>query len=254
MVPERKAEFRFYEELNDFLPKNKRKKSFSYSFKYNQTVKDAIESLGIPHAEVDLILVNGESQDFSYTLQNGDFISVYPVFESIDVREISKLRANPLRETRFVLDVHLGKLCKYLRMLGFDTYYRNDLDDDEIVKISITENRIILTRDIGILKNGQVTHGYWVRSQDSKKQLWEVIRRFDLQNELRPFYRCIVCNGLIDEVAKSDIEHQLRENTKAFFSHFYQCQTCGKIYWEGSHYENMQEFVDNVISGKNRKL
>lgn len=250
MVPERIVEFRFYEELNDFLPKLKRKKSFTFTFKYNQSVKDAIEALGVPHAEVDLILVNGVSKDFNYTLNNGDYISVYPVFESLDIAGVTKLRNKPLRETKFVLDVHLGKLCKYLRMLGFDVYYRNDLDDDEIVKISITENRIILTRDIGILKNGLVSHGYWVRSQDSKKQLWEVIRRFDLNNELRPFYRCIVCNGLIIEVAKKDIEHLLRENTRAFFNHFFQCQSCGKIYWEGSHFETMQEFVDNVISGK----
>lgn len=250
MVPERIVEFRFYEELNDFLPKLKRKKSFTFTFKYNQSVKDAIEALGVPHAEVDLILVNGVSKDFNYTLNNGDYISVYPVFESLDIAGVTKLRNKPLRETKFVLDVHLGKLCKYLRMLGFDVYYRNDLDDDEIVKISITENRIILTRDIGILKNGLVSHGYWVRSQDSKKQLWEVIRRFDLNNELRPFYRCIVCNGLIIEVAKKDIEHLLRENTRAFFNHFFQCQSCRKIYWEGSHFETMQEFVDNVISGK----
>jgi uncharacterized protein len=250
MSPERLVEFRFYEELHDFLPKEKRKKSFSFAFKYNQTVKDAIEALGVPHAEVDLILVNGQSQDFSYTLQNGDVVSVYPVFESFDIREISKLRATPLRETKFVLDVHLGKLCKYLRMLGFDTFYRNDLDDDEIVQISVTEGRIILTRDIGILKNGLVTHGYWVRSQDSRKQLWEVIRRFDLYNQLRPFYRCIVCNGLIEDVPKSEIEHRLRPNTRAFFDEFYQCKSCGKIYWEGAHFESMQEFVNNVISGK----
>jgi len=253
MTPERIAKFRFYEELNDFLPKEKQKKCFPYAFKYNQSVKDAIEALGIPHAEVDLILVNGNSQDFTYTLKNGDYISVYPVFESIDISGVTRLRAKPLREIKFVLDVHLGKLCKYLRMLGFDTYYRNNLGDDEIVRISTTENRIILTRDIGILKNGKVLHGYWVRSQDSKKQLWEVVQRFDLNDQLRPFYRCIVCNGLINPVEKKDIEHLLRENTKAFFNNFYQCQTCGKIYWEGSHFENMQEFVENVISGKKTK-
>lgn len=246
--PDRKVEFRFYEELNDFLPKEKRKKPFSYPYRYNQNVKDAIEALGIPHTEVDLILVNGISQGFNYVLQNDDYISVYPVFESIDISQIARLRSKPLREIKFVLDVHLGKLCKFLRMLGFDTCYRNNLDDDEIVKISVEESRIILTRDIGILKNGQVTHGYWLRSQDSREQLREVIRRFDLRSQLRPFYRCMVCNGTIGFVEKSYVEQQLGANTRAFFNSFYQCSVCGKIYWEGSHYENMKVFLDELIS------
>jgi len=246
-VPERVAEFRFYEELNDFLPKEKRKKPFSYHFRYNQNVKDAIEALGVPHAEVDLILVNSISQDFSYLLQNGDFISVYPVFESIDITHVTRLRSKPLREPKFILDVHLGKLCKYLRLLGFDTFYRNNLNDDEIVKISVFENRIILTRDIGILKNGKVSHGYWVRSQYPEQQLNEVIRRFDLKSQLQPFLRCISCNGLIEPVDKSMIENQLNENTRRFFSDFYQCLSCGKIFWEGSHFENMKKFVDVLL-------
>lgn len=251
--PDRKVEFRFYEELNDFLPKEKRKKPFSYPYRYNQNVKDAIEALGIPHTEVDLILVNGISQGFNYVLQNDDYISVYPVFESIDISQIARLRSKPLREIKFVLDVHLGKLCKFLRMLGFDTCYRNNLDDDEIVKISVEESRIILTRDIGILKNGQVTHGYWVRSQDSREQLREVIRRFDLRSQLRPFYRCMVCNGTIGFVEKSYVEQQLGANTRAFFNSFYQCSACGKIYWEGSHYENMKLFLDELISDRQTK-
>lgn len=253
-VPERIVEFRFYEELNDFLPKEKRKKSFSYKFRHNQNVKDAIEALGVPHAEVDLILVNGATQDFSYTLQNADYISVYPVFESLDISEVTILRPKPLRETKFILDVHLGKLCKYLRMLGFDTYYRNNLQDDEIVKIALDENRIILTRDIGILKNGQVSHGYWVRSQHSDKQLSEVIRRFDLRLHIQPFLRCISCNGLIESVVKSKIEHRLNDNTRAYFTEFYQCRSCGKVFWEGSHYENMKKFMDNLLQNKDIKL
>lgn len=249
-MPDRTVSFRFYDELNDFLPKEKRKKIFSYNFRYNQSVKDAIEALGIPHAEVDLILVKGNSVDFSYVLKNGDYVSVYPVFESLDISLVSRLRNAPLRQVKFILDVHLGKLCKYLRILGFDTYYRNDLEDSEIVSISVNENRIILTRDIGILKNGKVTHGYWVRSQNSRQQLWEVIHRFDLENILQPFYRCISCNGLIHPVEKEKIEYLLRENTKRFFTDFYQCNDCGKVYWEGAHYENMQEFVNNIISRK----
>lgn len=250
MTPERIVEFRFYEELNDFLPKQKRKISFSYTFKYNQTVKDAIEAVGIPHTEVDLIVVNGSSEGFSYTLQNGDRVAVYPVFESIDIKNVTRLAGRPLRDTKFILDVHLGKLCKYLRMLGFDTYYRNNLDDDEIVERAGIEKRIILTRDIGILKNGLVTHGYWIRSKDWKEQLDEVLRRFDLHNSIKPFYRCIACNGFISNIEKTAIAHLLNQNTKECFHTFYRCGSCKKIYWEGSHYENMKTFVDNLINNK----
>lgn len=249
MAPKRIAHFRFYEELNDFLPVEIRKKTFDYNFKINQTVKDAIEAMGVPHTEVDLILVNGKSVDFSYQIIHHDRISVYPVFESFDISEVNRLRPDPLREPRFVLDVHLGKLCKYLRMMGFDTIYRNDLDDVEIVEISVKENRIILTRDIGILKNGLVTHGYWLRSQDSREQLKEVIRRFQLKAEVRPFYRCTVCNGFIRPVNKADIVTLLPDQTKKYFDAFFRCTSCKKIYWEGTHYESMRDFIGEIMKG-----
>lgn len=250
MAVERISFIRFYEELNDFLPVARQKKRFPFHFKYNQTVKDAIESLGVPHAEVDLILVNGISVGFDHKLKHADEISVYPVFETLDISKVTKLRSQPLRQTRFILDVHLGKLCRYLRILGFDTYYRNDLDDPEIVERSVKENRIILTRDIGILKTGEVTYGYWLRSQDSKKQLGEVIRRFDLGSSIRPFYRCIVCNGRMQKVKKAEVEDRLEEGTKRCFNDFYRCRNCKKIYWEGSHYDSMRKFVDDIQKRK----
>ncbi len=247
-IMERYVEFRFYEELNDFLPSSKHKRCFRYSFKIHQTVKDAIEALGVPHAEIDLILVNGSSVDFSYHLIEGDKISVYPVFESLDISEITRIRPKPMREPKFVLDVHLGKLCKYLRILGLDSVYRNNFEDSEIVNISVDEKRIILTRDIGILKNGAVTHGYWLRSQNPGEQLKEVIRRFDLQSSILPFHRCTVCNGIVEIVNKEKIEHLLENNTKKYFNKFFRCASCKKIYWEGSHFKSMLEFVDRILT------
>src|ERR1035437_623673 len=173
------ASFRFYEELNDFLPASKKKVSFIRTFEGNPSVKDIIESLGVPHVEIDLILVNGVSVDFKYILHDQDMVSVYPVFETIDLSNVTHLRSKPLRETKFVLDVHLGKLAKYLRMLGFDTRYENDNDDPEIIRISLTEHRIILTRDIGLLKVKTVSHAYYIRSQHPKGQLSEVLKHFD---------------------------------------------------------------------------
>src|SRR5262249_47787352 len=156
--------FRFYEELNDFLPLEKKKNSFLYSFSETASIKDIIESLGVPHTEVDLIVVNGESVDFSRQLTQGDHVSIYPVFEAFDISPIIKLRPAPLRNTRFILDVHLGKLARYLRLLGFDTFYETHCDDAQIISIAKNEHRIILTRDVGILKNKQVTHGHWMRA------------------------------------------------------------------------------------------
>ncbi|MCK4661388.1 MAG: Mut7-C ubiquitin/RNAse domain-containing protein [Bacteroidales bacterium] len=243
-----KVEFRFYEELNDFVPKSKKRTWFIYNFKGKPTVKDAIEAIGIPHVEVDLILVNNISVPFSYKLKNNDRISVYPVFESIDITSVTQLRAKPLRKIKFILDVHFGKLSKYLRLLGFDCFYINDIDDNEIINIAIKEKRIILTRDKGLLKNMNVTHGYWVRSQDSIEQLKEIVKRFHLDSLIKPFYRCIVCNGIIEKASKEKIISELQPNTIKYYDDFYKCSLCGKIYWKGSHYEKMKQFVDKIIN------
>ncbi len=235
--------FRFYEELNDFLPAGKRKRSFTLSLIGSPSVKDTIESIGVPHTEVDLILVNGFPSDLDYRLADGDRISVYPVFETIDIRSIKPGTAEPLRVPKFILDVHLGRLAKYMRMLGFDTYYRNDLDDPEIIQRSVDEHRIILTRDRGILKNSRVTHGYFVRSQKPSDQIQEVIRRFDLKDMFSPFSRCIACNGIITAVDKKEITHRLQPLTRKYYHSFYRCGGCGRIYWEGSHFERMAFFI-----------
>lgn len=242
--------FRFYEELNDFLPENRKKVSFSFIFRGKPAVKDAVEAIGVPHVEVDLILVNGKSVGFDYTLQDNDYVSVYPVFETLDLSNVSHLRGKPLREIRFVLDVHLGKLARYLRVFGIDTLYRNDYEDMEIISISIAEHRVILTRDLGLLKVKTVTHGYYVRSQFPKVQLTEVLKHFDLYHSLNPFSRCGKCNEKLMMVPKDEIVNQLEPLTRQYFDEFYRCLGCGTIYWEGSHYERMKEFVDRIKTRK----
>lgn len=245
------AWFRFYEELNDFLPQEKRKIFFTYAFKGNPSVKDAIEAIGIPHVEVDLILVNSLSVDFSKKIRNGDQVSVFPVFESFDITPLIRLREKPLRDTKFILDVHLGKLAKYLRLCGFDTLYTRDFNDFEIINLSISEKRIILTRDLGLLKNKNVTHGHWIRSQHLDEQLKEVFLRFSLMNQVLPFNRCMECNGLLIYVSKEDIQHHLLPGTIEFFNNFRKCPECNRIYWEGSHYEKMRKYIDNLIKDVN---
>ena len=181
------AQFRFYAELNDFLPKSKRQKSFPFPFQDKPLLKDAIESIGVPHPCVDLILANGVSVGFDYCLADRDIISIYPVFESLDISPIMRLRKRPLRKTKFIMDVHLDGLAKMLRRTGFDTLYKNNLQDDEIVRISKEEKRIILTRDQGLLKTKGITHGYCIRSTSPEDQFGEVLDRFDLYSQKLSF-------------------------------------------------------------------
>jgi uncharacterized protein with PIN domain len=245
-VAEKTALFRFYAELNDFLPGGWRRKPVPYGFMVSPSVKDAIESLGVPHPEIDLIVVNGVSVDFGYRLRDGDRIAVYPVFESVDITPILKLRPEPLRHTRFVLDTHLGKLARLLRMLGFDSLYRQDFQDEEILQLSVEEHRIILTRDVALLKDGAVTHGYWIRSILPREQVSEVLERFDLFARVRPFRRCMVCNSSIIRVDKhtviDDIPHKVRE----LHDEFYRCAGCRKIYWKGTHYHDMMGQIQEM--------
>ena len=238
--------FRFYEELKDFLPKGKKSQPFTITLNGNPSVKDTLEALGIPHTEVDLILVNSKPVEFSYRLKDKDYISVYPVFESLDISDITILRNNGLRSPKFVLDTHLGKLARYLRLLGFDTIYNNDFEDHEIIKISLNDNRIILTRDKGILKNNTVTHGYYIRSQKPKEQINEVIRRFNLESLIKPFTVCSLCNGEIVSVSKDLVKGQLKTLTKKHHKRFFMCSRCKKIYWEGSHHDRIKNFINSL--------
>jgi hypothetical protein len=241
------AQFRFYEELNDFLPGYRRKVEFPYTFTGNPTVKDAIESIGVPHVEVDLILVNSKAVDFMYRIKDQDKISVYPVFEILDISEVQRLRAKPLRDPAFILDVHLGRLAKYLRLCGLDTRYEKDLTDREIVNISLSQNRAILTRDRGLLKTKEVTHGHWIRTSKPTEQLKEVLRSFDLLNSYHPFSRCLECNGVLVEVEKEEIDYMLPARTREYYRNFRKCPVCNRVYWEGSHYERMKKFLDNIL-------
>lgn len=239
-----KAVFRFYAELNDFLPPGKRQREFEYNFRGSPGIKDAIEANGVPHPEVDLIVVNGVSVGFDYNLSDGDVVSVYPVFEALDVSPIIRLRPRPLRETRFVLDVHLGKLARALRLLGFDSAYDRGAEDAAIIETAAAEQRIILTRDRELLKSNAVTHGSWVRSTDPREQLTEVLERFDLRKQVKPFTRCTVCNGAIEPADTDEARREAPERVRKWCKEYFRCTDCGKLYWKGTHFDRLSDFVD----------
>jgi len=240
------AHLRFYAELNDFLPPARRQVGFVHTFRGRVSIKDMIEALGVPHTEVDLILVNGESVDFSYLVEDRDRVSVYPVFESIDITSLERVRPHPLRETRFVLDGHLGRLAVYLRMLGFDAWYQNDCGDAELARVSSREKRILLTRDRGLLKRSVVTHGYCVRETNPRRQLVEVLERCDLFSSIAPFSRCLRCNGRLEPIAKERIAHRLLPRTREHYDEFHICLACDRLFWKGSHYQRMQRFIAGI--------
>ena len=241
------ARFRFYAELNDFLPPARRKVEFEHCFDRRASIKDMIESFGVPHPEIELILVNGKSVDFDYIVADRDRISVYPVFERLDVSPLVRLRDRPLREPRFVVDANLGRLARYLRLLGFDCLYQNSYSDDNVARISQQQARIVLTRDRRLLQRKIISHGLFVRATQPRQQVREVMQRLDLYALSRPFSRCTRCNGSLEPVDKGAIAQQLQPKTRRYYDDFLMCSQCGQLYWQGSHHRRTQQLVEYFL-------
>jgi uncharacterized protein len=246
MIPTQSNTFRFYGQLNRFLPKDKRYTTFSYTVKGTPGIKDTLQAIGVPHTEIDCIVVNGESVNFAFQLKGAGNIGVYPDAKRVPLTKIKKLKPRPPVNPGFILDAHLGKLCRHLRLLGFDTLYKKDYADKEIIQIVLREKRVLLTRDIGLLKSNAIQYGAFVREIDSYKQIKEIIKKYDLAGRIQPFRRCLECNGNIRRVAKSKIIDKLPPKTKRYYSEFYLCRCCGKIYWQGSHYEKLTKFLKKL--------
>lgn len=241
----------FYETLNDMLKPDQRDIDLIYVLTETRSVKDLVESIGIPHTEIDLIIVNGTSVNFNYQVKNKDNIALYPYSTQQDSNSpgnVPLIHCIPeiFDHPRFVLDVHLGKLAAYLRMLGFDSLYNNHYDDPDLADISENEERVLLTCDRKLLMRKQITLGYFVRSRRPQQQLLEVVFRYNLYNQSKPFTRCILCNGEMQPVEKSTIELQLQEKTKQHYDDFFQCSSCRKIYWKGSHYLKMKQIINDL--------
>ena len=241
-MSQQKALFHFYGELCDFFPGSDSGYTRGYVFDGNPSVKDAIEAIGVPHTEVNAIVVNGASVGFGYHLNDGDRIYVYPVSLNPAVQSKVSLRSEP--SPRFIVDANLGKLARLLRMLGFDAVYRNDFTDHDVAALADKKGRIVLSRDRRLLRFKVIAHGYWLRSDDPPVQIREVIKRFGLQSLIKPFNRCLECNGVIESVEKESILERLEPKTILYFDDFFTCSECGKIYWKGSHYDHMNETLE----------
>jgi uncharacterized protein with PIN domain len=242
------ATFRFYEELNDFLPRERRKRDFDCPCAREATTKHMIEALGVPHTEVELILVNGESVGFDHRLRDGDRVAVYPLFEAFDVSPLLRLREHPLRTPRFLADAHLGGLAHLLRLAGFDTLYRNHFDDRDIEIIAGRERRVVLTRDCELLKRRGITHGCYVHALKPEQQLREIFTRLDLAGSARPFSLCLECNSPLREVDKAAVADRVPEGVRERHQRFTTCDVCQRVFWEGSHWRRMHDLLATVMA------
>jgi uncharacterized protein len=240
------AHFRFYAELNDFLAPMLRQRRFSRVCSRDASVKHMIEAFGVPHTEVELILVNGEPVNFSHRLRDGERVSVYPCFATLAIAAPLPLRP-PAPGKRFIADAHLGQLAKQLRMLGFDVLYRNDYSDAELARIAAAEGRIVLTRDRDLLIRKEIVHGCYLHALNSDEQVREVVRRFDLVPSVRALSRCLSCNGVLRVVEKSEIEHRVPPYSRDVYEQFYECDCCAQVYWEGSHVVRMRARVERML-------
>jgi len=243
-----RATFRFYEELNSFLPAPRRGREFACDCARAATTKHMIEALGVPHTEVELVLVNGESVDFGHRLRDGDRVAVYPKFESFDITPLLRVREHALRAPRFVADSHLGGLARLLRLTGYDTLYDNHFGDEQIGSLALEQGRIVLTRDRELLKRRAITHGCYVHALRAEEQLLEVFRRLDLARTSCPFTRCLSCNALLQPVEKAHVLSQLPRGVRERQERFSQCQGCGRVFWEGSHWRRMRELLDRLLA------
>ena len=242
------AAFRFYAELNDFIAPERRGREFSCRCARAASAKHMIEALGVPHTEVELVLVNGESVGFDYALRDGDRLAAFPKFEAFDITPLLRVREHALRETRFIADAHLGGLAHLLRLTGFDTLYDNHFRDDEIERLAAGQGRIVLTRDRELLKRRGITHGCYVRELHSEAQWREIFDRLDLAGSARPFTRCLSCNTLLHAVAKAQVAARLPAGVRERHERFAACDGCQRVYWEGTHWQRMRARVDALLA------
>lgn len=236
---------RCFGELNDFFKNKKRKRKVF--FKDRQTIKDIIESVNIPHTEVYLIIKENEPITFNHLVKDGDIISIYPFFRTIEIESDLKTTRKKFEGIpKFIADVHLGKVVSYLRILGFDTLYHNNYDDQILAELSIQQKRILLTRDHGLLMRKIVKYGYFIRSDNPKEQLKEIILRYNLFKYINRFSRCPKCNGILKKVKKDLIIDRLEPKTKKYYKDFQICSNCNKIYWKGSHFKNIDKLINKI--------
>lgn len=238
-----KVRLSFHEGLAFFL-KSKRAE-IERHLTERTSVKDVIEACGVPHTEVDLILINGKAAGFEKVLAQDALVDVRGM-ESNRVTLFPENRLQVREIRKFVADGHLGKLVRDLRLLGIDVIYDRDAEDRQLIETATSQNRALLTRDRRLLMHGTLRHGYYLRSQNPLEQTMEVILRFDLASTLTPFARCLRCNAALQPAPKEAVLDQLEPLTKIYYEEFRRCPDCEQVYWSGSHFEKLQARIESI--------
>ncbi len=242
------ATFRFHGQLNELLPRGQRDRDIVYRCARAATVKNAIEALGVPHTEVGVILVNGEPANLAWPMRDGDSVVVYPCLACGGGQVLDGAPEWPLPDARFVADAHLGGLARLLRMLGFDTVFRNDIADEDIARLAEEEGRAVLSRDRELLKRRGIVHGCYLHALRPEEQLRAVVKRFGLAASARPFTRCLHCNLPLQAVEKAAVLDHLPPKVAALHERFMTCPGCARIFWKGSHWARMREMLATLLS------
>ncbi|MEV2270168.1 Mut7-C RNAse domain-containing protein [Nonomuraea africana] len=227
---------RFDADLWLFLTPQHRRESVPVAYDGTSTLGHVVESLGVPLPEVGRLAVDGRPVPPSHRPRDGDVVRVLPV------RRPQEL---PVRPPRFLLDVHLGTLARRLRLLGVDTAYHNDRDDDALIRWANAERRLLLTRDRGLLRRRALWLGAYVRGSRADDQLADVLDRF--APPLAPWTRCTACNGELVPVAKADVEPLLEPGTRHNYDVFARCTACGHVYWRGAHSRRLEDIVAAAV-------
>jgi uncharacterized protein len=229
-MPRSTARFRVHGELRELVLAGQ---PLERAVDGTSTVKHLVEELGIPHTEYGEVRVNGVPSHGGHRVQDGDVVDVYPV----------EPPAPPVSEPRFVLDVHLGTLARYLRLLGFDTGYDNHSGDEDLLARAAAEGRMLLTRDRGLLRRRVITDARLVRGTDPLGQLIDLVRRLRLGGWIRPYTRCTSCNGVLVPVRRADVGPLVAPGTLREHEKFAACAACGKVYWQGAHHARISGLI-----------
>ncbi|MFF9207441.1 MULTISPECIES: Mut7-C RNAse domain-containing protein [unclassified Streptomyces] len=228
----------FAPELHLFVPQARRGGAVPAAIDGVSTLGHVVESLGVPLTEVGGLAVDGREVPVSYIPAAGDRVRVGTVQRPQQV---------PGAPLRFLLDVHLGTLARRLRLLGVDTAYEStDIGDPALAARSAAEQRVMLSRDRGLLRRRELWAGGFVYSTRPEEQLRDVLDRF--RPELRPWTRCTACNGLLRRATKEEVADQLEQGTHRTYDVFAQCRDCGRAYWKGAHHEQLEAIVERAVA------
>lgn len=241
------ATFRFFAQLNSFLAPACRGRAFSYPCARAATVKHMIEALGPPHTEVQLVRANDNAVGFDYIIRDGDRITVYPWFRTLNVSGLPNVPQLAPMRLRFIADSHLGGLAHLLRLAGFDTLYDNNYDDACLEAIASREDRIVLSRDVELLKRRSVRYGCYVYEIKPELQFREIAQRYALASKARPFYLCLSCNAPLQPISKLAALPRLPPRVQQLHDRFSTCHVCHRVFWEGSHWRRMQAVLNELL-------